>query len=216
MVYEIKINKNNLKSKERFYNDNYLCNLVKLIITYKGTFKIHTFIRDLLYLKNIEEYETILTKYLIIHDIHHEIILKIYDLFTNWVPFEKYNLGELRGNYLEMLCYEYLQQEYSEKIYRESNIKIGDYISHTWDLILELEEYLNLYECKFSLNSLKRKHINQVISLKNKLSTSNIYIIIYETNELLEFKLMNLRENTKKDQYKQILSNINFITLEKL
>lgn len=29
MFYEIKVNKNNLKSKERFYNDYYLCNLIE-------------------------------------------------------------------------------------------------------------------------------------------------------------------------------------------
>jgi len=61
-----------------------------------------------------------MTKYLTIYSKHDEIILKIYRLFTNWSPFKIYNMGQLRGNYLEMLSYSHIQEKYVEKPYKEA------------------------------------------------------------------------------------------------
>ena len=212
--YIIKENKNNLRSKKRFYKDKYLLELINIITKYKGTFKIHNFVRDLLYVKRLEEYDAILTKYLIIHNEHPTIILQIYGLFTNWSPFETYNMGQLKGNYLELLSYSYMRQKYSQKIYEESNIILDNYQSHTWDLILELNEKLYLYECKFSAKILKRKHIDQMTGLKNRIPTSSLFLVIYDTNEIIKFNLKQLRKNTGKYKYDKIIHQINFITIE--
>ena len=214
--YDIIENKNNIKSKERFYKDSYLNQLIGIVVNYKGSFKIHNLVRDLFYLKTMDEYEELLTKYLRIYELHHEIIYRIYNLFTNWLPFEIYNLGQLRGNYLELLSYKYLKQSYpSLKIHMESNILVNDFKSHTWDLIVELPELLQLYECKFSPNSIKRHHINQMIALKNKLPNSSLFLVFYDINEWVTFNIKKLREDTQKDKYDDIIDNFTFITLDK-
>lgn len=38
--YDIIENKNNIKSKERFYKDSYLNQLIGIVVNYKGSFKI--------------------------------------------------------------------------------------------------------------------------------------------------------------------------------
>lgn len=211
--YEIKENINNPKSKKRFYKDKYLNELINIIINYNGSFKLHHLVRDMFYVKSLEEYETILTKYLIIHTTYHKIIFEIYNLFTNWLPFEIYNLGELRGNYLEMLSYNYLQQHHDEKIYKESNIIINDYTSHTWDLIVELNN-LHLYECKYSARLLKRNHINQMIGLNNKLPKSELFLVFYDIKEMVDFNIRKLREDTRKEKFDEIISTFTSITLD--
>ena len=55
--YDIIENKNNIKSKERFYKDSYLNQLIGIVVNYKGSFKIHNLVRDLFYLKTMDEYE---------------------------------------------------------------------------------------------------------------------------------------------------------------
>ena len=148
------------------------------------------------------------------YDDQHDIIFDIYNIFIDWLPFEIYNMGELRGNYLELVSYRYMEEKYSETIYKESNVTIAEYRSHTWDLIIELNNSLQLYECKFSPKSLKRNHINQMIGLKNKLDISLLFLVLYDNKEIVEFNINQLREDTKKENYNQLLSNFNIITIE--
>ena len=56
LTYEIIENKNNIKSKQRFYNDNNLNKLINILIKYTGSFKVHNFVRDLFYVKSTSEY----------------------------------------------------------------------------------------------------------------------------------------------------------------
>jgi len=145
---------------------------------------------------------------------HYEIIFKIFTLFTNWIPYEKYNLGELRGNFLEFLSYNYLNDIYDKSIiYQESNIILKEYKSHTWDIIVDSNQLL-LYECKFSSLSLKRSHINKMIGLKNKLEKVDIFLVFYESKLKVKNNIENLQENTKKYKFNDMLTEFNYITLE--
>jgi len=72
-------------------------------------------------------------------------------------------------------------------------------------------DYMN---ASFHQDHSKRQHISQMIRLKNKIPSSDIFLVTYDTTEILSFYLENLREDTSNTKYKQILDTFNYITLE--
>lgn len=167
------------------------------------------------YFKSIVEYQRYLPQVLIAYEEFYELVMKIYNLFMEWNVFDKYNLGELRGNYLELLLFEYIKENsHDEKVYREVNVIIGDYKSHVWDVVSESDDCLSLYESKFSSKVLKRHHINQMIALFNKLPESEIYLVAYENKEVLMDSLDELQKDTSKIKYDNIIKNFNLISIE--
>ncbi|MBR0472247.1 MAG: hypothetical protein IJI98_06065 [Methanosphaera sp.] len=213
--YIIKENINNLNSKQRFSTDPFLSKLINILVNNKEGSNIHEYVRDMFYFKSIEEYQRYLPHVLIAYEESYELVMKIYNLFMEWNVFDKYNLGELRGNYLEMLLFEYIKENhYDANVYREVNVLIGDYKSHVWDVVLESEDYISLFESKFSSKVLKRHHINQMIGLFNKLPESEIYLVAYENKEVLTDSLDELQEETSKTKYDNIIKNFNLISIE--
>lgn len=87
-----------------------------------------------------EEYKLILE----LEETNFQELTYLYNIFKKWNPYEKYNIRELRGFFFEELTTHYLKSN-DKKIILESNIVIGDYKSHTWDLIIK-------EECFFLLN----------------------------------------------------------------
>ncbi|RAP50977.1 MAG: hypothetical protein BZ133_04110 [Methanosphaera sp. SHI613] len=166
------------------------------------------------YLKSLDEYKKYLPLILTVNENSIELVMKIYNIFIEWNAFEKYNLGELRGTFLEILTYKLLNKKGKGEIYKEVNIILGKYTSHTWDIILKLNNSINLLEAKFSSNVLKRKHLNQMISSFNKLPNSYIFLVSYDEKTIIKDKLINLKENTTQSKYDSILHNINIISIE--
>lgn len=135
--------------------------------------------------------------------------------FFQWKPYEQYEMSECRGIFLEELTLKYLKTNYkNDTIYPESKIIIDNYSSHTWDMIINLDKYYKLYECKYSTYYLKRKHLDNMISLKNKLKNSRIYLVIYENKTLIDYVIKKLKMNTNKDIYEENIKKINIFTLE--
>ena len=53
-----------------------------------------------------------------------------------------------------------------------------------------------------------------MISSFNKLPESKIFLVSYESKEVLYDSLQKLRQNTKQTKYDNILKNINLISIE--
>lgn len=208
MNYKLIPNKNNLKTKEKFENDQYLIKLINITLNCSNI-HILNYINDMFYLKSQTEYEEKFNKHslAIKHDLN--MLIEIYSIFQVWMPFEKYDLGELRGNFLEILTYEFIKKSNKNQleILRETKINIGDYNSHTWDIIVKLEKILHCYECKFSPKTIKRKHLDQMISVFNKL-TSSINLVTFSPKEYVIDHLLTLQGTTNPKKYQNTISNI--------
>lgn len=79
------------------------------------------------YLKSLTEYKEYLPLVLTVNENSIELVLKIYNIFIEWNAFEKYNLGELRGTFLEILTYNLLNKKGKREIYKEVNIILDKY-----------------------------------------------------------------------------------------
>ena len=136
----ISIQKNTklIKSKENLFNDSYLNRVINLLVDDEKYFEIIYSIRHLFYMTNEANYERefklMITRY---YDKITEC-KEVYHIFKEWKPYDKYDMGECRGIFLELLSYKLLIKKYGEKnIFRESNLIIGQFQSHTWDAILK-------------------------------------------------------------------------------
>ncbi len=216
-MYLIKENTNNIKSKKRFYEDKHLKQLTKLTLKYSNNIHLLNYIKNMLYYNNSDKYDESFSKITKALPNNYKEVMQINDLFKTWQPTNKYNMGELRGNFLEILYSKVLERKYStNKIHKESNIIIEDYHSHTWDFIVELEKILKCYECKFSPSALQRKHINQMIGLYNKLDTSRPILVSFTNKTKIIDCIKLLRENTNPDKYHQNITHIQIISIENI
>lgn len=205
----------NIKTKEKFQKDYYLNKLIDYTIQYSKSPGVNTFINVMFYVKKIKDYDNQFYMFNMTYPESIEEINQIYILFNNWKPFELYNLGELRGNFLELLSYKLINNEFEGyDIYRESKIKIQDYISHTWDIIIE-NHIMYLFECKFSQESIKRNHLDQMVGLMNKLDDMrySTFLVFYSPSEKVYNRLKNLQLNTKTEKFEEIMNKFNIITL---
>ena len=167
------------------------------------------------YLKSIEEYDFALTRNLIGYESSYQLFMDTYNLFKEYKPFETYNLGFLRGSFLELLTYKYLKLINDPgTIHQESKIKINEYESHYWDIIVKLEELLKVYECKFSSEHIKRDDLNKMYGLHNKIPNSKIYLVTFELKEIITDDLNNLIQETKVNKFNKMLNSFNYIYLE--
>lgn len=216
-MYLIKENTNNIKSKKRFYEDKYLNELSNLALKYSNNIHLLNYIKTMLYFNDNEKYDESFSKITKAIPYNYKEIMQIYDLFKIWQPFNKYNMGELRGNFLENLYLKILRKKYGlNKIHKESQIIINDYYSHTWDFIVELEKNINCYECKFSPSVLKRKHINQMLGLYNKLKTSRIILVSFTNRSKVIDNIKLLRDDTNTKKYTQNIRHIQIISIENI
>jgi len=122
-------------------------------------------------------------------------------------------MSNLRGIFLELLTYKFLQFTYSEKqINHESILIIGDFVTNPIDFVIKRESDIDCYECKFSSYSIKKNQIDIFIGLKNKSIYLNVSLVLFESRQ---DTLRILNSNNKinyilnEDKYK-----INFINLE--
>ena len=176
----ISIQKNTklIKSKENLFNDSYLNRVINLLVDDEKYFEIIYSIRHLFYMTNEANYERefklMITRY---YDKITEC-KEVYHIFKEWKPYDKYDMGECRGIFLELLSYKLLIKKYGEKnIFRESNLIIGQFQSHTWDAILKLDNSYKCYECKFSSKNITRSHLNSMIGTKNKSELTEIFLV---------------------------------------
>lgn len=213
MIMDIKINANelNLKSKEKFSNDEHLESLIQYIFNNSEIANIHKLTNRFFYCYNLleceEEYKLILE----LEETNFQELTHLYNIFKKWNPYEKYNIRELRGFFFEELTTHYLKSN-DKKIIRESNIVIGDYKSHTWDLIIKEECYF--IECKMYYSSIKRSTIDKMVSIRNKLSEATVFLSSYTNKNLISDHLMTLQKDTSDDKYDLILKNITIISIE--
>lgn len=106
----------------------------------------YLFIRECFYLCDQKEYENHFNDFKILNEDSCNA-KKIYTLFKEWKSYSYYNLGLLRGNFLEILSYNLLNSHFKTDVkYRESKIFLDNYYSHTWDIIIRVEELYYLYE----------------------------------------------------------------------
>lgn len=215
MNFKLEINTNNLKTKEKFKNDCYLLELVN-ITTKCNDIHVLNYIRDMFYLKSLDEYENKYNKSCLAMIQQTNSLNIIYNIFKLWLPFERYNLGELRGYFLELLTVTILKQSNitDNEIFQESKVKLENYTSYTWDIIINKDNILHCYECKFSPNNIRRKHIDQIISLYNKLTKTHLNLVTFTEREYLIDQILFLRNNTNPKKYNEIISKINLITIE--
>ncbi|RAP43808.1 MAG: hypothetical protein BZ136_09350 [Methanosphaera sp. rholeuAM74] len=217
MNVQIKQNKNNIKRKEDLLSDSYFNSLLNITIKYSQYEEIHEFIKDLLTMNNEQDYKEYLDTFQDENNGLYEKLYEVYNLFSQWKPWKLYNMSECRGMFFEELILKYLKPNNMDgNIYTESKMIVNDYSSHTWDIIVELNKYFKLYECKFSSYHIKRKHVDKMVSLKNKLQNSKIYLTVYENKSLVEYTLKKLRQDTNKEKYENNLKKINIFTLENI
>lgn len=217
MNIEIKQNTNNIKRKQQVLSDSYFNSLINIALRHSQYEEIHEFIKDYLTINNINSYKDYLDTYQDENNELYELLYEIYDLFTQWKPCESYNLTECRGIFFEELIFKYIRSNNKDgTFYSESKINVDNYSSHTWDIIFNLNEYYKFYECKFSAYHIKRKHIDKIVSLKNKLQKSKVYLVVYENKQLIEYTLKNLQQNTNKEKYENNLKKINIFALENI
>lgn len=213
--FKLVINQKNLDNRNVLFENTFLNELTDIIIDNKKFRGTINFIRDMFYLKSIEEYDFALNRCLIGYANNFQIFLDVYNLFKEYKPYKKYDLGLLRGRFLELLSYKYLKRLYDKDvIYSESKIKINDYESHFWDIIIKLEDILKLYECKFSSKTIKRSHLNSMLSLKNKIHQSEIYLTTFEHKDIVMDDLNDLICDTSQIKFDNMLKTFNYIYLE--
>ena len=168
----------------------------------------------MLYCEDNEEYKFLFTNFIIGYKEYQDQLIDLFDLFYKWNPFEKYQLSQLRGIYLELIVYQLLKEKYpKDLIYQECYIKIGSYNSHTWDILINLDDYPKFYECKFTPHNLKRKHINEMIGLTKILPTSLIFLVSLKLRKRILDKLFTLKESHETN-FTEKLEKINLITIE--
>lgn len=216
-MYKLLINQKNIKNKEKYFKDPYLNEITDLCINYSQNIHILNYIRLMLYFKNNEQYDKELSKAVIALSSYYKEIILINDLFKKWQPFNKYDMGQLRGIFLELLIFKILKNNYPENIIKqETKILLEDYQSYTWDFIVELTNHLDCYECKYSPYSIKRKHIDQIVAFSNKCQKSNIFLACFTSKDKITDSLILLKENTKIDKFKENLKIINIISIEEI
>lgn len=215
MLFHIEKNLNNFKNRNKYSNDIYLKKLVDLSMINHSVPGLNIFIRYMFYSLNEDEYTSQLYLMNNSYPTSMEELTKVYNIFIEWKPYEKYNMGEIRGVFLEFLTYAIIEKEFIDyDIYRESNVILSNYKSHTWDVIVDLINYLNLYECKFSFESFKRKHLDQIVALMNKLEGSNSFVVFFQYKQKILLILDTLQNDTSDEKFKVMLSKINIISLE--
>lgn len=213
MNIKIVENLNNLKNKEKLLEDQNLLNLIDLCLKKHLSIYDYLLIKDYFYLTSVNEYKNHFNDSKEFYtNINNSKI--IYKLFKEWKPYEHYNLGELRGNFLELLFYTILNNFYSNTIFRESIIYLDDYKSHTWDIIMKYKKIYYLYECKFSSQSIKRSQINQMVGLNNRAKIFKMFLIFFESHDKIWDKLHELKYDTHFLKYNNMLKVFNIISLE--
>lgn len=211
---EIVFNRNNINNRRKFYNDVYLNRLVDLSIANYNISGLNIFIRYMFYSYNALDYEEMLSSFNLMYNESISCLFEVYGLFLQWNAYEKYNLGEVRGAFLELLTFKLLKNIHdNSNIHRESYVKLDDYRSHSWDIIVEIDDILELYECKFSFESLKRGQLNQIFGSINNLN-ANVFLIFYQLKRKLTDNIEIWRENTSKDKFDYLINSVNIITLE--
>lgn len=214
-VIEIIPDKGNIKRKEKFSQDIKFNQLSELSLNYLKKPFVHRFIRTLFYFKDSKKYEELYKNFITKYEWNIDELSLIYNLFIEWKPFEKYDLGECRGYFLELFSFKLLKEQYPKiNIYEESRIKYMNYNSHVWDFIIILDSVINFYECKFSPRFIKRSHIDQMVGLTSVLEKSKIFLICYDFQELLIDSLYLLQKETSSDRFNEILNKINIITID--
>ncbi|MBR0473060.1 MAG: hypothetical protein IJI98_10235 [Methanosphaera sp.] len=214
---EIKIEENtsNLKNRTKFFNDFYLKMLVEICIDCHDVHGVLMFIRYMFYSFSLDEYDEQLSLVNIYYNESMEILTQIHLIFSEWKPFDKYNMGELRGAFLELFVYELLRSVYGlEHVYQESRIIIGDFKSYTLDFIVQLEDVFNMYECKFSVESFKRNHLNQLISIVNKYENCNLFVIFFQPYKKVYTIFDIIQESTSNEKFQKMLDKLTIITLD--
>jgi len=211
---EIVFNRNNYNNRRKFYDDIYLNRLVDLSIENYNKSGLNIFIRYMFYSYNSNDYEEMLSSFSLMYNESISCLFEVYELFLQWNVYKNYNLGEVRGAFLELLTFKLLKNIHdNSSIYRESYVKRDDYQSHSWDIIVEIDDLLELYECKFSFESLKRGQLNQIFGSINNLN-ADVFLIFYQLKRKLNDNIEIWRENTSKDKFGYLINAVNIITLE--
>ncbi len=141
--------------------------------------------------------------------------IKVHEIFCEWKPFDKYDLGQLRGSFLEELTLELLKDVYDDElIFQESKIILGDFQSHFWDVIVIVDDWVDAYECKFSSYSVNRGQLDDMVGLRNNLESSMIFLVVFQPKGAVIEILNTLKGNTSAEVYEKYLDKINIISLE--
>ena len=139
----------------------------------------------------------------------------IYNIFLEWNPYEKHDMGLIRGIFLEKLTHHLLKKIYpNEKIYYESKIIIENYKSHDIDFIMKIKNILKVYESKFSTKALKRHQLDNFGDLLDKYTYTEIFLVFFERKKEVQKTMNKYVRNTKRKNTIKLLKNINLITLE--
>lgn len=206
-------NETTLKSKEKYVKDDYFNLLVQYAVKFHDCYEAHDLIKNLFELYSINEYESFFENKLLSNNKNNEICFEIYSLFCEWKPYTYYNIGNCRGAFLEEFTYHLLKKIYTtDNIYKEANILLDNYSSHTWDVIIIFEDLLKAIECKFSSYSIQIKHINLIKGFKNKFNNFNVYLVSYDYKDAIQDALTIITNNNTDD----ILKMINIISIENL
>ena len=211
MNIKIRTSENNLKSKKKFMNDEYFQKLIEYLTNNHTSPRIHNFTRYLFYAKSGKEYDILLKKFLNKNTQENDL-QHIHNLFSKWKPYEKYNLANCRGAFLEELSYNMLKEKNpSTTIHTETQILLEDYQSHYWDILI-IGDIIKAYECKFSAYSIKRKHIDKMWEFKNKIINSKVFLIVYDNEKIIKQKIMAILHEA--DILFHITNNIDIISIK--
>ena len=53
--------------------------------------------------------------------------IKVHEIFCEWKPFDKYDLGQLRGSFLEELTLELLKDVYDDELIFDGQLSVYSY-----------------------------------------------------------------------------------------
>lgn len=94
-------------------------------------------------------------------------------------------------------------------------MKYGSFTSNlSFDIVVDFNNnQYNAYECKFSPKYIKRKHIDNLSSLR-KIENIFPYLVVFENILMVKHEIMKLREDTKKNEFNKLLKDFEIISLE--
>lgn len=214
MEIEIKENHKAIQSKENITHNQHLNTLIQTFTSSKHQKELTTIIRYLLYYKSIDECKN-LYKFMKLRYPEIDDAFTIHNIFLEWNPYEKHDMGLIRGIFLEKLTHHFLKKIYpNEKIYCESKIIIDNYKSYDIDFVIKIKNILKVYESKFSTKALKRHQLDNFGDLLDKYTYTEIFLVFFERKKEVQETINEYIRNTKRKNTIKLLKNINLITLE--
>ena len=205
-----------MENRRKIHANKDIIRLVNIILNNEICISLIEDIKTLFYIQTMEKLDEIIKENSKLYSGNElEIINKIANCFKSLLN-SNLSLDNIRGGFLELLVYTFLNKMYPHnEIFEEVRILYGNFKSNlTFDIVLNFNnDQYNAYECKFSPRYIKRKHIDNLSSLR-RLKNIFPYLVVFENILKVKYEMGKLRNDTKRNEFNQILKDFEIISLE--